>query len=396
MKIKLVILIYIVLNMCSCKDEFLFESKNYNNELAIEGLISTNEPPYTIKLSIASSVNNLEIIPYEGCIITLFENNKNSEVLTETEPGSYSTSKNGIKGIVGNSYSITVKTPNGEKYFTDPQAMRPPVEIETINTELIYKEDLNYTYGLPGYQFYLSTKTANSSEDYFMWQMEETYQYSNDYILTDYFLGMETIEVGGSVVTQEIRNDTLLDYYNKTVSTCWKTEQVNCIFTGNTANLTVAKINNQPLHFISTESKKLTLRYSLLVKQYSISEEAYYYWKQIEKQSSEDNFLSITQPYTIAGNLKNIKNEKDKTLGYFTVASVNKKRIFVDKPNAPFYYTICYVLTDPVSILDITLHRNPPFYYVQTEIGEGMIDLDCVDCRTKGGTAKKPDFWIDK
>jgi hypothetical protein len=44
---------------------------------------------------------------------------------------------------------------------------------------------------------------------------------------------------------------------------------------------------------------------------------------------------------------------------------------------------------------DMLENDSPPFYYVQTDEGEGIVNNNCIDCRNEGGTNVKPDFWIE-
>ena len=90
-KILHIILLVFVISI-GCKDEFLLETKDYKSYLVIDGMI-TNEPgPYSIKLTKSSPVSEYGEIPYEGCTITLFEKEGQSEILKEISPGNYQTS----------------------------------------------------------------------------------------------------------------------------------------------------------------------------------------------------------------------------------------------------------------------------------------------------------------
>ncbi|MCK5171671.1 MAG: DUF4249 domain-containing protein, partial [Bacteroidales bacterium] len=333
--------------------------------------------PYTIKLSLSSPINETGIIPFEACTVTILENDNNSEVLTEKEPGIYVTSEGGIQGVVGNNYSVSIITPEGKEYNTEPQEMKEPVAIDSVYAELLYLEEEAYPFGLPGYQFYIDTKTAPNQDNYFLWSMIETYQYTADYHLHSVFNG-------DSILYFSLGE--LPEYEN--LYRCWKTQNPGYIFTGKTSNLIVPKISQQPLHFVGTDSRRLQERYSLLLKQYSIDEDAYYFWESIEDQISQENFLVANQPYNIIGNIKNTNNPDETVFGYFTVASVTQKRIFVDRPNNAFYYEMCAIMSIP------TL---PPLFYVMLEEGDGGEVLEsCIDCTFKGGVTTKPDFWIDK
>ncbi|NOQ24101.1 MAG: DUF4249 family protein [Bacteroidales bacterium] len=377
-KTKSFILIFAII-ILGCKDEFLIETTNYKPIMVVDGMI-TNEPgPYTIKLSLASPLPLEEKIHLEACTVILNENTDKSEVLTETEPGIYVTSIDGIQGIVGNNYSISILTPEGKEYYTEPQKMKVPIEIDSIYAELSYHEHEDYPLGLPGYQFYTDSKMASTQDNYFLWNMIETYKYIADYRLYALFDGFVTIP------------GKLTDYEN--LYTCWKTQNVNYFFTAKTSNLSVPQISHQPLHFVGTDSRRLQERYSLFLKQYTIGEETYYFWKGIADQSTEENFLVANQPYNIIGNIKNINNPNQTVHGNFTVASVSQKRIFFDRPNVAFYYNPCEV---EYKIEEYIKFYHPPFYYVLTEIGLGIVQEWCVDCTFDDGEAFKPAFWIDK
>lgn len=359
--------------MQSCREEIVLQAGISDKILVVDGMI-TNEPgPYTIKLSISSNVNNPGFIPFTGCEITIFDNKKSSEVLTESEPGIYQTSIEGITGIVGNQYRISIQSPEGKRYETEFEEMKELVEIDTIYTELIRKEVFGFYYGLPGYQFYMDTKTATGYDNYYLWKMDETYQYTAKYRLI-------------SVYNTEL---TYADYIN--LYRCWKTERVKYFFTGKTANLLSPVITKQPLHFVGTETRRLQERYSLLLKQYSITQNAYYFWKNVEALNAEENFLFTTQPYNIIGNIKNKENPDEIIYGYFTVASVSQKRIFVDRPRTAFYYSeSCGV---NYNIEDLIISARPLFI-VGADLGPAAVSEWCIDCTSDGGEPVVPDFWI--
>jgi hypothetical protein len=381
MKIRNLILI-LSLILLGCKDELLLDSNAYEPLMVVDGLITNEKGPYMVEITKSSSVNKLEKIPIENCIVTLLENTGATEILTEIEPGKYVTSENGIKGIIGNEYSLSIISPEGKEYHSDFQKLKELVEIESVYSEIDSIVDVDYSFGLPGYQFYINTEKAETQENYFLWSMTESFEYDIDYKL-------EYIETRDGVSY----NNPMYD----TIETCWKTQKVNYIFTGNTSKLSTPQIMKQPLHFVGTNSKNLTKKYSVLVQQYTVDEKAYDYWQGIEEQSSNENFFVSTQPYTIKGNIENINDEKEIILGYFTVASVSQKRIFVERPGKPFYYNKSLVITDREAISDFKRKYPRPYFWVN--IGNenfGLIVKDCLDCRTEGGSLFKPEFWINK
>lgn len=378
MKIKYIILLSLLI--LGCKEEFILNSDGFQSIMVVDGVLTNGDKPCYVNLSLSAPVNFAENTPYENCIVTLIESTGSTEILTETEPGKYMSNENGLKGIIGNEYSISIFTPDGKEYYSDFQELKEPIEIDTAYAELIEVLDINYVEGLPGYQFYVSTKESLSRDNFLLWNMVETFEYKIDHDLA--FVQTRF----GDYIYSNPRYDTL--------KTCWNTKKVNYIFTGETKSLTIPQINNQPLHFVSTETKKLTNRYSVLIQQYTINKNAYDYWQQIEEQTTNENFLISGQPYNIKGNIENAENEDELIFGYFTVGSISEKRIFVDKPNKPFYYVTCAILTDPEAIADYKKRHTAPYFWVATGFDKfGIVDKTCIDCRSEGGSLREPDFW---
>ena len=392
MKIRNIILI-LSLIVLGCKDEFLLESKTHQSIMVVDGVITNEEGPYMVKISKSAPVNHFAVIPYEDCIVTLIENTGKTEILMEMEPGKYMTSESGMRGVVGNEYSISINTPAGKEYKTEPQKMKEPVEIDSVYAEKIVIDKEGYPFGLPGYQFYTDTKTALSQENYFLWKTTESYEYTVDFDLFDIYFGRAKLD------TNNLLREPIVHKYRTDLFRCWKTQNINYFFTGKTSNLTIPNITGQPLHFVGTDTRRLQERYSLLLKQYTIGKEAFYFWNNVEEQASDENFLIASQPYNIKGNIKNKNNPDELVFGYFTTASVIQKRIFIDRPKVPFYYDMCTLVTNPYSIAELYKDGTPPFYLIKAEnsYGYGVLVFEyCVNCTSIGGNNIKPDFWIDK
>lgn len=395
MKLKLTTCILIALfYVFGCKEEFLLNNSLYKADLVVDGTL-TNEPgPYKIEITESSPVNNYELIPIEQCVVTISDNHGHAEILKEVKPGVYITDQDGIQGKVGNSYMLSIKTPEGKEYVSDFQELKAPVAIQGVQAELENRNTQDYPSGLPGYQFYISTETIDEPDTYLMWKMEETYEYTVDFDLKDIIFGDLRLD------TNELIRIPIVNDYKNNYFRCWRSDDINYIYTGKTTGLTISQIVNHPLLFVGTDSKKLTHRYSLLVKQYSINQSAYNYWNSIEKQFTDQNFLVTSQPANIIGNIYNSENPNDLVKGYFTVASVTKSRIFVDKPEVPgFHYDKCTLVTEPDLIDFLIVNESPPFYLVpyDNSFGYALLRFEyCVKCTLAGGENTKPDFWIDK
>jgi hypothetical protein len=139
-----------------------------------------------------------------------------------------------------------------------------------------------------------------------------------------------------------------------------------------------------------------------LVKQLSITQDAYNFWKSIEELTTESGSMFDLQPYQVRGNVKNINNDNEPVLGYFIVAGISEKRIFVDKPKElDFYYNdACNLITDELSTILWSMQDSWPIKLAGKPTEYGVIpawtaDEGCVDCTKEysGSSIKEPTFW---
>jgi len=372
-------LLAMVVISSSCRDSFSPEIDDYKNNLVVDGMISNEPGPYKVSLSLSSPVNDPDYIPLSGCKVTISSLEGESEELQEEAPGVYVSSPEGIQGQVGHSYKLSVVSPEGKHYQTSFIKMPFPVGIDTVKAELQFRDNNAYAYPVGGYQFYLSTEEAADEESYFLWKLEETYEFHSQYKIHMLYRGMG-----------------LEPFFNRdSLYVCWKTQKIPQIFTGSTNDLTSGRLINEPIHYVNTETKRLQARYSLLVKQYSIPSQAYYHWKAVQEQVEGDDFLFANQPYQIMGNLKNVDDPKDRALGFFTVGAVEQERYFFDRPNADFFYTTCIANPDLMALGYMPASQYPVYLTITSE-GFAFASDYCFDCTLWNGSLEKPDFWIDK
>lgn len=380
MKIKSLIVLLAVL-IAGCKEEIPLSSGNNESLLVVDGMITDEPGPYTVILSVTSTLGEPDVIPMKGCTVTLSDNAGYTEMLVENADGVYLTHPEGVRGVPGMEYMLSIQTPDGRNYETPFQKMSPPVEIDSVYSELQTLEEAGYPFGLPAFQFYTDSEDSSPAGNFFLWRITETFQYNMDFKLY-------AIYFNGEILVNNI--DTISGY--DTLYTCWKTQDVKTFYTGKTTNLAASRITHQPLHHVDTRSKRLSIRYSMQLRQYCLGQDAYYYWESMKEQISGDNFLLAKQPYNPAGNVKNTDDPQETVLGYFTVASVTRKRIFMNRPAVPFYLDSCYVGMDLESVF-----KSPgPVFLVVVPAGMGKVHKDCVDCRTDGGEPRKPSFWVDQ
>ena len=371
----------------SCVDEYWPDlGAKYEQLLVVDGMITNQPGPYTIRLSLSSSVNHPEFKPLSGYHVIISDDLNNEEVLNEIENGVYQTSPDGIQGVVGCSYKITIMSPDNNRYESEYQLLREPTEIDRVYYELESNTVAGYDHNLVGYQFYIDTKKAESDTNYFLWRIEDTYKYNANHR------------------AKYIFDDFTMDFLipSDSIYTCWKTRKRKEIITAKTENLTEPVLLNMPMQFVTTETKELSVRYSLLVKQYTISQEACDFWSSLEELEENADWLYTMQPYQIQSNINCISNADEPVLGYFLVAGIDQKRIFVDRPvGVDWYYNAtCNLITEDLWQLLLSMHASWPLYLtaVYSEYGQSPAlptRQYCVDCRKSGGELIPPEFWIE-
>ncbi|KAA3637718.1 MAG: DUF4249 domain-containing protein [Bacteroidetes bacterium] len=360
----------------SCVEEFQPELDEFDNLLVVDGEI-TNEPgPYTINLSISSGLEIIKPEPVTGAQVVIIEEFGPAETLTEISPGTYQTAEGGIQGQIGKKYKLTINL-GGKKYESEYELLKEPTDISSVDAQLEYRAFPDAPEEVPGIQFYVNTEASPHFKDYYLWRFEGTYKYQSSLLIYYVFEG------------------TLYDFEDHdSLKTCYRTYKVGEVFTTNTDNLSVAQVNNKPLFFLPATDRKLTIRYSLLTKQYSISKEAYDFWHGIELQTSNNSSLYTSQPYQIRGNLKNVTDPDEPVLGYFLVAGVSENRIFVERPSeVEIFIPDCALDYMAYAYIFDTGPDEWPIYVTQGEFGRAIAAPGCMDCRRLGGVLEQPDFW---
>jgi hypothetical protein len=373
-----------IIGLTACREAYWPELTRYEGLLVVDGTITDKPGPYEIKLSVSADAQDPEYTAYAGAQITLLDNIGNEEILTEVEPGTHRTAEDGIQGVIGNKYKIIIRTPDERTYESAYQELVQPLGLDTVYGVIENRPTDDPAFYLWGIQFYLSTELATSDTNYYLWRTHATYEYHSDFLIRFYYDGG---------IHPFTNSDSL--YY------CWKEDLVNMNLTASTHNLSEPVIRNLPLHFVDTETRKLSVKYSLLVQQYTLNEPAFDFFNQLQGVSGDQGNLYSTQPYQIKGNVKNIRDPEEPVLGYFLAAGVTERRIFVDRPSGDFnfHYGVCQLTradyeaygyigwTDPVSW---------PLYVTTNPDGvRALPPQGCLDCTANGGTTVKPDFWID-
>ncbi len=352
------------------------------NSLVVEGLLTDQPGLQNIYISRSSPLSNPSLIPDNNCQVRVIDKNGNSYPFYLQGDGVYYNWMTASQLVPGTAYKLVFNTVDGKEYESDYQILPSPCpSIESLYFEIETVGTSDPEQSLEGVQFYIDINAREDQTRNYRWELVETYEYHSAYFIQNYFDGV-----------LHSMPDPLIYYY------CWYTGRVNNIFTASTKYSVSNRITRYPLHYVSNQTSRLKIKYSLLVKQYSISDDAFQYWDQIRKQQQESGGLYETQPPHIRGNVYNVDDPDELVLGYFNVSSSSEKRIFVDvHREIRFPGNDCSL--DTINNMDeMPDHNMYPVYLISLSPAGagfpfGIGPRRCFNCTVEGGTNIEPYFW---
>jgi len=373
---KIAYAIILLITITSCVEKYWSNIDKYEYALVVDGFLTNGSEPALVQLSFSSQINMQELIPAIGAELTITSETQLEIPFVETEPGIYKASDTSFHGEIGSSYQLHIKLPNGKSYESDFCTMPHTSSLDSVYGKEENQKSFNSNEMLNGIQFYVDNHTTIPNDTiYYLWRLTQTIKYRASFTL-DYTYSGEFIPFPNP--------DSL--------RTCWLTTPVSQIFIFSTKLYGNSVIRNFPINYVSTESKALSIRYSLLVKQLSISKDAFDYYNTLKQQNIEQGDFYSEQPIQIRGNIVNVANPEEAVLGYFTVASVTEKRVFVNRPHLPFIFFECKRDYDLRWIR--WSQYTWPLYLTENELGKALGPRpSCFDCREEGGKLTPPDFW---
>jgi len=376
---KLLTISILVFCLTSCVDEFWPDTDKYDSLLVVDGLLTNSSDEVVVRLSYSSPLYDEILKPLNDAEVFFTDENGIIAFLFEEAPGIYKAIDSSFCGQVGISYQLHINPPGGKQYVSDICQIPPPLSIETVYGEDEYPDESNNDYDFPGIQFYVENASNLNDTLYYYWKLYQTYEYRS------------TFDIDYTWEGELIPNPNATD-----LRTCWRSSRINNFLFASTEQLvSTSGLNTFPLHFVSTNTKELSIRYSVLVRQLSILKLAFEFYDAIDQQNEEQGSMWSRQPLQIQGNMQNINNPEEHVLGYFIVAGLSEKRIFVNRPNLPFHYYECAPDFEAMQFIQFEPSEMWPIYIDDIMfLGLARAESDeCFDCRLSGGSLTPPDFW---
>ena len=365
----IVAILIVFLSAGSCITKFQPEIDEYENILVVEGLLTDENRVNSVKLSRTRKIGLGGISsPVTGAQVIIEDNLGTATILNETKPGLYCTDSLTFRGVTGRTYTLKVSK-GDEQYESASMLMHEVPPVGSVYSEFSFEDD-GYIYPpLYSYKVYFDTWDTLNRSQYFRWTYDEVWEYHLPY-----------------------------HYPPESKRICWLTEQSTDIMIENTSAYKEVKIKKFPLVELDNRSDtKLYVKYSILLRQYSISSEEHLYWDKMKKMINETGGLYDPFPMPLKGNIVSISEPLKPALGYFSVSSVATKRLFIQNDTIKKPMGDYYCVTDTLPTL-VNVSGIGRYIFVLEEVdGVGFLVSryeQCANC-TLLGTNVKPTFWHD-
>lgn len=361
----------------SCIERFDPPSSGSQNLLVVEALLTNEDHPFEVRLARTMQLDTTVWAPEQGAQVSISIGSGEEYELWEFSGGRYRSPDN-INTKVGESYQLHIRTSNGNRYASDQVIMRntPPIDSISWKYEEIPSRDLQ------GVQFYVTTHDPENNTWYYRWEWVETWSFYTPYYSVIYW------------------EDQQVKPREENINKCWKTGKSTAIQIATSRILDKDLIYQYPLYYADNTRDRFNSKYSLNVKQYSLSEESYYYWKELKAATENLGSLFDPQPTSLHGNIHNINNDREIVIGYFDAATVQERRAFISSLEIPRMkfpddFKTCEEVLVPYSKINGKWLEGLWLIYstkIQGAILYAMSTPECIDCRLYG-TNVEPDYW---
>ena len=344
--------------------------------LAVDGTLNTDGIS-TIRLTRSENLADVTAIPVEkGAKVSFEDDNGKSYTLTEEGNGVYTLPAQNFD--LTKQYRVVIRTIAAKEYASEFVPIIKNVPIDSVSWVITSNN---------GVQVYVSTHDFENNTRYFRWAFDESWKYLAAYNSNYEWQGR----------TPALRKQNLYQ--------CYQNKPSGKIVIGSTTGLSQNIISMRPIQYIEQHDERIRLKYSILVKQYGVTKEAYDYWLQLQQNTESLGTLFDPQPSQLTGNIKCSSDLSEPVLGFFSAGTTSEKRIFISSDYLPrvrkYVTSFDNCSADTLQVKNIPGMGNLSNVYLLDPLPSGpgtptaysYSSAACADCRSAGGTIAPPPFW---
>lgn len=383
---KIIVIIAIAVVCATCREAYNPPlSSPDTGYLVVEGFINTTGGASTITLSRTTKLQDSVFVAYEHNAQVQIESDANDIYpLAEGLNGTYTSAP--FLANDASKYRIRIFTSEGKEYVSDYVSPKRTPAIDSISWE--QTDD--------GVTTHINTHDPTGQTKYYRWKYEETWQIRSAYFSTIKYEFDPLSNLPVNVVYRYPGTNAP----DSTIWDCWQFNNPSTILLGSTERLS-SDLIYLPLTHIEPASIELSVLYSVELKQYALSQEAYHFYERLKKNTEGLGSIFDAQPSDLQGNIKCVTNPAELVIGYIDATSEQSKRIFIRKDQVhDWKYTpgCSYITIDNkrdsiqkygTGLIPVVPEMLGPFNSIITFTAAIPY---CVDCTLRGSNVK-PSYW---
>lgn len=376
MRKKMLLLLCVIILTISCKDVYhpaIIESASFY--LVVEGILNSGSGPSEVRLSRTARLYGNGFAPELNAVVTVEGKDNSISVMPSAGNGYYQSS--GLNLIINNEYRLRIKTVNGKEYLSDYVMAKSTPPIDSI----IWRQEQE------GVRLYVNTHDDLENTHYYHWDYDETWEIRSHFYAT--------VIYAPPVVRDRLPGEE--------VYSCWKYDSSANILIASSEKLQSDIISEAPLKLIPINTERLTVRYSMLLRQYALDKAAYRFYELMKKNTEDIGNLFSPQPTEMKGNIHNISDPSEPVIGYISASTISQKRIFISNSELSYWHfpQDCIDTIIPNTPLEFQrvfqygyLYPYDKFYSPSGQVvGYYSSYPQCVDCTKRGGNLNRPSYW---
>lgn len=388
--LKGLLLALLLFSIASCTEPYSLQSNSYDSALVVEALLTNETAHQEVKLTRTYKLDDNSTEVETGATVKIIGDDGSEYGFNESN-GVY-TSVDAFQALADVNYKLTIETTSGNNYTSSFEKLTTVTPLDTITALPVTKDGVN------GVEIAANSFDPTNTSKYYRYTYEETYK-----IIVPKWSPNKLTFNNDNTITISLRDEP-------ETRTCFSTNNSSAILINSTTDQVEDRVTNFPIRFIPQDDYMIANRYSILVKQYVQSFNAYNFYKILKSFSSTGNVLSQVQPGFIYGNMQCTTNPNEKVIGIFEVASVSSQRIFFNYDDIfpgqlfPDYIDACDIrefsstcfgptcVADGFFALKSGYQTGLIVYYQNEGSVYKMVKSVCGDCTTFSSNVIPP-FW---
>jgi hypothetical protein len=349
--------------------------KGNNQFLVVDGIIKNGQDSTIITLSRSANLgDSAGPQPELDASVSIVGESSGIFSLINLGNGHYAAGQLNLD--ITQNYQLKITASNGEQYESDfvPVRQSPPID------------SLHWQRDSIGVVIYVNTHDPQNNTRYYQWEFTQTW------VNEAYFNSTIVLLPDGSYADRP---------EDQQIYQCWVTANSTNILIASTAGLSQDIVYENPINPIPNGSVLINVEYSILVRQYAITDSAFQYWQNLKQNTELTGSIFQPQPSSYPGNIHCLNNPKEPVFGYASASSVDTARIFISNGQLPYwnYVSPSYGCTFWVPKIDsLPYYYNfpnifQPFLFCNPLCSIALTFLSCDDCLYYGGTNIKPSYW---